>query len=474
MRLVNVALLVLIGITFLRVVATRIDGASNASGTTGGALMCAIPFFLAWRGLAQNASASLTSAAWYVNLAVSLLMFATPVIAAVASQHVYWAMLFPVAPALLFAANVKALAVRRAQQRARPELIEPEWRKSSNSGEGAWAPFSAVESSESNASLESSTSSPSSTPGTANAPSAEPRRTRSNYLVRHWRGELPLPVSYWINGTLLSLVSIAVIFAVGTLEQYSFASLRLVSATSLALLAGSVLSSAWSTVGIWRSAGHHVSRGGSNGWAIVARTMVVFSVFGALSHLITTVVPQMRVYGLIAIGQDPIGRYRVSVSADGRSVRVYGTLREGAAEKIIGVLDAAPAARWLVLDSNGGRLHEARVLAQAVRARELNTYVGRMCASACTYVFLAGKTRAASPYARIGFHQPSFVGLNAAGQQLITQRMLDVYREAGLPDAFIQRVGRTPPSQIWYPTPNELLDAHVVTIVGSPVGLHLY
>lgn len=457
MRLVNAALLVLIGIAFLRMEATRVDGASAAAATLGGALMCATPFFLAWRGLVEKAPESMTNVALYANLVLVLLMVAATVIAAVSSKHVSWAVFLPVAPALLFTANAKVLAAKRAQQSARPEPIEPEWRTSTASDD-AWAPTRSP--------IDTAPSS------TASAANVEPQPERSNYFVRHWRGELPLPVSYWVNGTLLGIASVAVIALVGMLEQSSFASLRLVAVTNLGLLAGSVLSSAWSTVGIWRSAGHHVSRGGSNGWAIVARIMVVFSVIGALSHLAKTVVPQMRVYGLIAIGEDPIGRYRVSVSPDGRSVRVFGTLREGAAAKIVSVLDAAPTAKWLVLDSNGGRLHEARVLAQAVRTRELNTYVGRMCASACTYVFLAGKTRAVSPYARIGFHQPSFVGLNSVGQHHITEAMLDVYRTAGLPEAFIQRVGRTPPSQIWYPALSELLEAHVVTIIGVPAGLY--
>ena len=36
----------------------------------------------------------------------------------------------------------------------------------------------------------------------ASASEPPPLPERSNYLVRHWRGELPLPVSYWVNGIL--------------------------------------------------------------------------------------------------------------------------------------------------------------------------------------------------------------------------------------------------------------------------------
>ena len=35
----------------------------------------------------------------------------------------------------------------------------------------------------------------------------ELRPTSGNYLVRHWRGDLSLPVSYWINGTLVSVAA---------------------------------------------------------------------------------------------------------------------------------------------------------------------------------------------------------------------------------------------------------------------------
>lgn len=296
-----------------------------------------------------------------------------------------------------------------------------------------------------------------------------PDRGRSNYFVRHWRGELSLPVSYWVNGSLLGLALGLLIGAIHLIEQQSVASLRFVAVTALVVLAGSVLSSVWSMVGTWRSAGHHVSRGGAKGWAMTARIVIAFGVIGVFSNLITSVLPQMRVFALIAIGDDPIGRFRVSVSPDGHSVLVAGTLREGAAAKIVSVLDATPTARWLVLDSNGGRVLEAEQLAREVRARQLDTYVERLCVSACTYVFLAGRTRAASLNAQIGFHQPSFVGLNWAAQQSATRTMLDVYRDALLPEAFIQRIGQTPPSKMWYPGRDELLRANVVTrIMHSP------
>ncbi len=303
------------------------------------------------------------------------------------------------------------------------------------------------------------------------AASAAQGQRRSNYFVRHWRGELPLPVSYWVNGSLVGVASVAFIAMVGIFEQTTLTPLRLAATTGLVMLTGSGLCSVWSVVGIWRAAGHHASRGGSKGWAIAARVVIVCSTLGTIAPLTKNVLPQMREFGLIAIGRDPIGSYRVNVSPDGRSVRVVGTFREGSAARIVDALDATPTARWLVLDSNGGRLLEAERLARDVRARGLNTYVGRLCASACTFVFLAGKTRAASPDARIGFHQPSGVGLNSLGQRQITQSVLDRYRSAGLPPELIRRVAQTPPNKIWFPTVDELVRARVVTVLGTPAGI---
>ncbi|MGG1945272.1 ATP-dependent Clp protease proteolytic subunit [Trinickia sp. NRRL B-1857] len=446
MALVNAAVLTLVAIAALTTAAKLTRGVAGAAQTFEGALLAAVPFVMAWRGLGRNASPGLTNAAWVVNLATAFLMLVTFVIGATLSGHETLATFRPVALGLLFAVNAKVLAHKKAEQRKRPARIEPVWENASEAADAAAG---------SNAVLTAA---------------QEPERAKpSNYFVRHWRGELPLPVSYWINGGLLSVASTAIIVSINEIEQHSLASLRLVAWTTLAILSASVLSSIWSMVGIWRSAGHHAARGGAKGWAYVARFMIVLGIVGGLSNLVRTVLPQMRVFGLIAIGQDPIGHFIVSVSPDSRSVIVTGTLREGSAAAITRVIDATPTAQWLVLNSNGGRVLEAQQLARTVRARGLDTYVGGLCASACTFVYLAGKTRAASPYARIGFHQPTFVGLNALGQQKITQAMLDDYRAAGLPPEFIQRIAQTPPSQLWYPRSDELLHANVVTEIRRPV-----
>lgn len=291
----------------------------------------------------------------------------------------------------------------------------------------------------------------------------EEKKMSRNYLVRHWRGELSLPVSYWINGgVLVGIVSMALYAAVNEMGNGSY-SLRAISFASIGILLFSVTAWLWSIVGIWRSADHHVARGGTYGWASAARVMVVLGFIALTGNLSTTILPQVKELALIAIGNDPLGEIVIKVSANGQSVIAIGTLREGSAAKVQKILDAAPGATTLVLNSNGGRLFEAQQLARAVRNRNLDTYVEHQCVSACTYIFLAGRDRVATPNAKIGFHQPSFPGLDADTQRFMMQDMINVYRATGLPDEFIQRIGRTSPEDMWYPTREELIDSNVIT-----------
>lgn len=291
----------------------------------------------------------------------------------------------------------------------------------------------------------------------------EEKKMSRNYLVRHWRGELSLPVSYWINGgVLVGIVSMALYAAVNGMGNGSY-SLRAISFASIGILLFSVTAWLWSIVGIWRSADHHVARGGTYSWASAARVMVVLGFIAMAGNLSTTILPQVKELALIAIGNDPLGEIVIKVSANGQSVIAIGTLREGSAAKIQKILDAAPGATTLVLNSNGGRLFEAQQLARAVRNRNLDTYVEHQCVSACTYIFLAGRDRVATPNAKIGFHQPSFPGLDADTQRFMMQDMINVYRATGLPDEFIQRIGRTSPEDMWYPTREELIDSNVIT-----------
>jgi hypothetical protein len=118
---------------------------------------------------------------------------------------------------------------------------------------------------------------PSATNGT-NGAVERSDQTHRNYFVRHWHGDLSLAVSFWINGFLLGLVLIAVaLVPIIYLERNpQDANLTILALGVLFIVAGIILG-IWQLVGIWRSASHHVLRGGRKFWSIAAKVVVVLA-----------------------------------------------------------------------------------------------------------------------------------------------------------------------------------------------------
>jgi hypothetical protein len=283
----------------------------------------------------------------------------------------------------------------------------------------------------------------------------------SGYVVRHWRGELPLPTSYWVNSVLLSIGIFVLLGIAGVVLKN--VQVRTAAIIGVLLLGPLPIVIVWSAVGIWRSASRHVSRGGRAAWAVLAQIVTVVGVLLTLPSLLTNLMPTLKEYALIAVDRDPLAPIDVGVTADGGTMVLRGMFGTGSAERVRQHLAQSGSIRTLMLDSPGGRLREARDIADLVRQRGLDTYIETHCESACTYVFLAGAERAATPNARIGFHQPGFAGFNVAVQREATKEMLEVYRASGLPQSFLDRIAQTENKSMWHPTSDELVESNVVT-----------
>ncbi len=293
------------------------------------------------------------------------------------------------------------------------------------------------------------------------AVAAEPALSRS-YLMRHWRGDFSLPVSYWVNGALAWVAWAIVLEAFGWV-YYSIDSLRLYSMLYVVIFCAVPVWSMWLYMGVWRAADRHDGRGGAPLWSSLARfTVIVCATITAIQA--ARHAGWLQEYAAIAVGNDPIGKIYVRPTDDGEAIVVTGTLREGAAQRVLRMVDQSPDARTLILNSTGGRLGEARMLADGIRRRALDTYVSKECSSACTYVLMAGRKRMAGPKAKIGFHRAtSFNGNGVEEDPAAVASMLRYYRAAGLPEDFIARVGKTPATTFWYPSRDELIGAGVLS-----------
>ncbi|MFZ6679309.1 ATP-dependent Clp protease proteolytic subunit [Undibacterium sp. Tian12W] len=286
------------------------------------------------------------------------------------------------------------------------------------------------------------------------------------YMMAHWRGQLPLAQSFWVNGLGIgNLLAALMVTGLSRLLEVTDASLRMLSAISIVGFVIFGMLWLWAVTGIIRSAGKHAARGGSGWVAGLTMLMVFFSVLAMLFSAQSYYLPQMKEYALLATGHDSMKAVEISSQPNGHVLNLRGTLGEGSMARFAAALEKTPQLKTISLNSPGGRLREAKQMAALLKSRQLNTYVEGECSSACTYVFLAGKDRAATPNAHIGFHQPSFPGIGSTELAIAASGMEKYYRAANLPEDFIRRVLQIQPEGMWYPNREELLKANVVNRV---------
>lgn len=176
----------------------------------------------------------------------------------------------------------------------------------------------------------------------------------------------------------------------------------------------------------------------------------------------------------------PDGGAKLSLSPDGQTVYLVGMIMEGSFHKFDDLIRNAPKLRTVYLSSAGGYTIEARLIAALVRKRKLDTYVEFYCASACTQIFAAGGQRTIGPTAQVGFHQAVLVDSFGAPKRVRprTDRKLTsttvfgvngndtlrlAYELAGVSPGFIDKALSYGHENMWLPTAQELLEAHVAT-----------
>ncbi|GGF46388.1 hypothetical protein GCM10007301_02360 [Azorhizobium oxalatiphilum] len=298
-------------------------------------------------------------------------------------------------------------------------------------------------------------------------------RRFNNFIARHWRGELSLPVSYWgisfLGAIVVAAVSALMAFLFDVDKGYEpraiFFMLALVWATV-------VVVAVWQVVGTWRSAGTYSRQrramGRRTAWAVVARVMLVLTVIRAGVTFADTGIPQLRETYKMAFRGDPdMPAYALRVMRNGTEMEVSGGFKYGLTQDFEKVLAASPQVRVVHLTSVGGRLGEAAKLGEVIRAHGLDTYVSAHCESACTLAFVFGGRRWVAPDGKLGFHGPSFAGLRGAQLAASRQSMKADYVRAGIPTAFLDRALAVPGDDMWYPPLPELRMAKVITDVAA-------
>ena len=290
--------------------------------------------------------------------------------------------------------------------------------------------------------------------------SAPPRRR--SYILRHWRGELPLALSCGANVVLVCAASLALAAAMAAAIDEA-RDPRVVFGIGLALMLGITVVPVWQVVGVWRSAGCYRARGGRRSWAITARLLMVLYALQSIRLLLTAAVPELPVLWAMATGERELEQ-ALYLLDDGSGLAFDGDIGFGLTGEIRALLDAHPEIRVLRLSSIGGNLLEALRLHDFIRRRGLATDVATLCASACVVAFMGGEQRLIGPEAKLGFHQTNVPPAERAQQN---RRDIDRLIADGVDRAFAERAYATPNEDMWYPTADELLRAHVITGIRS-------
>ncbi len=166
-------------------------------------------------------------------------------------------------------------------------------------------------------------------------------------------------------------------------------------------------------------------------------------------------------------GEEKFWPFVAKLENDGRDLRVDGEIDFSAIKPFREFVDGTPNLERIVLNSPGGIVVAAELMAQSVRKRGLKTHVAELCTSACTLIFLSGTQRTMDAEALIGFHQASTRGFGDAGADRQTKAfdgmLAKFYAKAGLSKSFIDRILATPFDDMMLPTTEELLAEKVLT-----------
>lgn len=293
----------------------------------------------------------------------------------------------------------------------------------------------------------------------------KPSPRPASYVLRHWRGDLTLPVAYWVNVVLIGVALVTIIGALAGLLDSSISIWTMFTAL-IAFWSLVYAVTTWQLVGAWRSAGKHRLRGGSSGWAVAARVMLVFGIVQSLYVGYTQAVPQVTEVVKIASGNDPAGKWQIRVIRNASEVEVSGGIGFGLANELRRVLEAHPTVKILHLNSDGGRIGEARRIRDLIENRGLFTYTATRCVSACVVAFIAGRERLIASGGRLGFHTYAFPGLSS--EDFATEMAADRsdFVRRGVDKEFATTAFRNS-NEMWYPPHKELIAAGVVSRIAG-------
>ncbi|PSJ16106.1 hypothetical protein [Nitrosomonas supralitoralis] len=289
------------------------------------------------------------------------------------------------------------------------------------------------------------------------------------YILKHWRGELSLAISFWIN---VFLINIGMrIFEVWLTESSPIENPVLASQVVITYVFVTLaIVFPWQIIGLWRAANRHAEETKNGILPGSVKGLAVLSVLATLGNLSISWSIYKDTYQ-IGFGKDEYGEYRVEVIDDGSLVHLTGGLGFGISKEVGRLVDNNPNIKGIILDSVGGRIYEGRELSKIILINGLDTYSLKGCYSACGSAFISGNKRYLAEGANLAFHQYNSGAnsfdpyINIPSEQ---KKDLHIYERRGISQHFIDRIFATKQDDLWYPTVDEMINAGVIHEVVEP------
>lgn len=288
------------------------------------------------------------------------------------------------------------------------------------------------------------------------------------YLRAHWLGQQTLVWSFWINFAFpfLLINALAQIICPPYVERTSIFALL----AGIYLILGCLAVYPWQLVGLIRACDRYLDDNRNTAWTTAIQWVTVIQ--GAIVASLLVIV--VTVFSLVQNGIDLYAPshpsaadggpgYSIELIAEGSLIRFEGNFETGLSSDLKKLLAEKHDVRGIVLNSDGGRVFEARGVAKLIREHQLETYVYGMCRSACTTAFIAGKRRYLGEGGSLGFHRYRLRSVLPVIDVTAEQEKDRVFYQAqGVAPTLLSRIFAAPYESMWYPEIKELLDAKVV------------
>ena len=273
-------------------------------------------------------------------------------------------------------------------------------------------------------------------------------------VAQHWRGTTGLWQAILLNLLGVTLLLNFVLAQVSNQPEWLILVLLVVS---------SALVPIWQSVGLIRACSLHLRERGDNVLPWVGYATLLIVLLMTASQTVGTVL------GLERFRAEPepfVVAEPLPMSEDGSTAQIAGVIDYAMLSAFQEAVKAHPQLHRVHLESEGGLIYAARVMANLILAQGLETEVSTTCNSACTLIFAAGSRRVLGKQGRLGFHsygRPSQFHMLMADTVVEQQKDADYLRARGVTEDFLQDVYQADSSSIWYPDRARLQAAGFLT-----------